>query len=518
MRRAEHGRALRAVVFLDTVDSTKIAATLGDERWQVLLRRELQILRKLLKARGGEEVDVAGDGLFALFREPAPAVRFAASACEAVREIGLEIRAGVHFGEVEFADGRPAGIVVHTGARAMGLAGAGEVMVTQGVRDLLTGGHLGFESQGAHELKGVPGAWTLFRLIEVDGEAIAPPLDDDEADTRRHEESIPASFVSRRTFVVGVGAAAVVLSFGTYLLTRDDEARPNVLADRLLRFDPRKRSLVPSPVVLPSLFFGAELPSLIAGEGAVWAGDRTGLHQIDPADGSLRRNIPTGSVVAMSIGFDDVWVAGGESVARIDPGDGEILTHHELTSAGPGNITGVLTAFGDVWVGFDSGRLVRLLPTQGLPVSADFIVGDLPTDLTQSADAVWVADSFGRLIRVDPRTNRTRRIDLGGTPEAIAASEDDLWVAEASGVVHVIDPMRGALRRSIPIGGQPVDIATGLDAVWVADQEGQLVWIDPIDLEVKGRKPLEGQHPAAIAVDRDAGVVWIRTFSGAPSP
>ena len=164
MRRAEQGRGLRAVVFLDTVDSTHIAAAIGDERWQTLLRRELQIIRKLLKERGGSEVDAAGDGLFALFREPAPAVRFAAAAAQTVRGIGLEIRAGVHFGEVEFADGRPAGIVVHTGARAMGTGGAGEVIVTQGVRDLLTGGHLEFEGHGTYELKGVPGTWRLFAL------------------------------------------------------------------------------------------------------------------------------------------------------------------------------------------------------------------------------------------------------------------------------------------------------------------------------------------------------------------
>jgi class 3 adenylate cyclase len=104
------------VVFVDTVGSTPIATSLGDQRWQELLRRELAILRKLLKARGGEEVDTAGDGLFALFKEPAPAIRFAVAACQAVRTIGLEIRAGVHFGEVEFSDGRPGGIVVHTGA------------------------------------------------------------------------------------------------------------------------------------------------------------------------------------------------------------------------------------------------------------------------------------------------------------------------------------------------------------------------------------------------------------------
>lgn len=144
MRRAEQGPRLASGGVPGHRRLDAVASELGDERWQTLLRRELQILRRLLKERGGREVDVAGDGLFALFREPAPAIRFAASACQAVRGIGLEIRAGVHFGEVEFSDGRPGGIVVHTGARAMSVGGAGEVVATQGVRDLLTGGGLVF--------------------------------------------------------------------------------------------------------------------------------------------------------------------------------------------------------------------------------------------------------------------------------------------------------------------------------------------------------------------------------------
>jgi hypothetical protein len=164
------------VVFLDTVGSTRIAAELGDERWQVLLRRELAVLRHLLKERGGREVDAAGDGLFVLFREPAQGVRFAADAALAVRELGLETRAGVHFGETEFAEGHPGGIVVHTGARTMSTGGPGEVIVTQTVRDLVSGGNLRFAEHGVHELKGVPGTWPLFRLVGIDGQSLAPPL------------------------------------------------------------------------------------------------------------------------------------------------------------------------------------------------------------------------------------------------------------------------------------------------------------------------------------------------------
>ena len=518
MPRTGRQRGLRAVVFVDTVGSTRIASELGDERWQRLLARELTILRDVLRRDGGREVDVAGDGLFALFDDPESGIRFAADAAVAVREIGLEIRAGVHFGECDLTDGRPSGIVVHTGARVMGVADAGQVVMTSTVVDLMPGGAFGFTEHGVHELKGVPGARALFRLEQVDDDPVDPPLADDEATERRRQASTPTVTVPRRAFLAGIAAAAAVGAGTVYLLTRNEDEPRAVRRNRLLRFDPSTGSVDPSPVALPSLFFGAELPCLAVGEGAVWEGDRNGLRQIDPGDGTQRLpNIVVGGggPVALSIGFDDVWVATTEGLSRIDPADGDIIEPRTFPEA-RSSISAILVAFGDVWVAFEDGQLVRLAPTEGLPQVAHLQVGDLPTDLVAAAGSVWVTDGFGGLRRVDPNTNRvTKRLELGGAPQAVVATADTLWIADTTGVVVVVDAERVAIERSVPVGGHPIDVAAGLDAVWVADQEGSLVRLDPPARDIEDRLPLEGQ-PGAIAVDEDLGVIWIRTFSGSP--
>jgi streptogramin lyase len=506
------------VVFVDTVGSTRIASELGDERWQRLLAREITILRDVLRQDGGREVDVAGDGLFALFDDPESGIRFAADAAVAVREIGLEIRAGVHFGECDLSDGRPSGIVVHMGARVMSVADAGQVVTTGTVVDLMPGGEFGFAELGIRELKGVPGARPLFRLDRVDADPVSVPLQDDEATERRRQASITPATVPRRTFLAGLAAAAALGAGIVYLLTRRADEPSAVAGNRLLRFDPSTGSVDPSPVVLPSLFFAAELPCLAVGEGAVWAGDRTGLHQIDERNGTSRRTIPMsgggGGPVSLSIGFDDVWAVSDNLLARINPADGEVLDRLRFPEERSGIIS-VLAAFEDVWVAFEAGALLRVAPAERLSAVERLQAGDLPTDMAAAAGAVWVTDGFGALTRVDPDTNDIETLELGGAPQAVAATPDTLWIADTSGVVVVVDTARMAIERSVPVGGHPVDVAAGLDAVWVADQEGRLVWLDPIENEIVGHRNLDGQ-PGAIAVDEDQGVVWIRTFSGPP--
>jgi class 3 adenylate cyclase/streptogramin lyase len=515
VRHAEQRRGLRAVVFLDTVGSTQIAAALGDERWQTLLRRELQILRKLLKERGGQEVDVAGDGLFALFREPAPAVRFAASAAEDVRELGLEVRAGLHFGEVEFADSRPAGIVVHTGARTMTFADAGEVIVTQGVRDLLTGGHLRFTDHGTHELKGIPGTWPLFRLTEVDDEPVRPPLGEEEAGARREKASQSVPLVKRRSFLVGAGAAAVVAAAGAYVLPRSDYPRakpPRALgSQRLFKYDPAQDELT----MLPTILQGAgSAPCIAVGEGAVWTGDFY-LHHVDPTNGSAREPINLGRanadfVLAIAIGFDDVWVVTGSGLNRIDPGDDEELGFVRLLQGG--FEAAVVTGFGSVWVANVGGSLARIEPTKQLPLIAEIPIDGVPSGVVVTGDKVWLSDEFGTLIPVDPARNRALRpVTIGGSPKALAATMDRLWAVDPiQQNVQVVDIETRSPVTSIPLGGKPVDVAAGLGAIWVADLEGRLVKVDEAQLSVVDRQPVDGPV-AAIAIDEDAGLVWMRT-------
>ena len=157
-------RVLATVLFTDIVGSTELAARLGDTAWRELLERHHAIVRRELARFRGRELDTAGDGFFASFDGPARAVRAAAALREPLRSIGLEIRAGLHTGEFEVSDGKIVGIAVSIGARISSLAGAGEVLVSRTVKDLVAGSGLHFEDRGEHELKGIPEMWHLFAL------------------------------------------------------------------------------------------------------------------------------------------------------------------------------------------------------------------------------------------------------------------------------------------------------------------------------------------------------------------
>jgi class 3 adenylate cyclase len=162
-------RILSTVLFTDIVGSTDTAARLGDRDWRELLERHNRILRASLDRYGGREVHTAGDGFLVTFDSPLRAIECARAAGEAVRSIGVEIRAGLHTGEIELSEGDVQGIAVHIGARISALAGAGEVFVSSTVKDLVAGAGLEFEDRGAHQLKGVPGEWRVFAVAAVGG-------------------------------------------------------------------------------------------------------------------------------------------------------------------------------------------------------------------------------------------------------------------------------------------------------------------------------------------------------------
>lgn len=161
----ELDRVLATVVFTDIVGSTPKAVELGDAAWRELLNRHHTLVRGLLARYRGREVDVAGDGFLATFDGPARAVRFAMAVAEAVKPLALQIRAGVHTGEVELVGEDVRGIAVHIGARVAALANASEVLVSSTVKDLVSGSGLAFEDAGVQELKGVPDRWQLYRAI-----------------------------------------------------------------------------------------------------------------------------------------------------------------------------------------------------------------------------------------------------------------------------------------------------------------------------------------------------------------
>lgn len=160
-----HDRVLATVLFTDVVGSTQRAADLGDRDWRALLERHHRLLRSELQRFGGREVHTAGDGFLATFDSPRLAIECARAAGESIRTIGLEIRSGVHTGEVELSDGDVQGLAVHIGARIGALAGPNEILVSSTVKELVVGSGIGFEDRGGHELKGVPGEWRVYEVV-----------------------------------------------------------------------------------------------------------------------------------------------------------------------------------------------------------------------------------------------------------------------------------------------------------------------------------------------------------------
>ena len=153
------------MLFTDIVGSTDLLTRLGDRRYSELLAKHDAIVRRLIERFKGLEVDHAGDSVFATFDGPARAIRCAQEIVQQVGELDIEVRAGVHTGECELAAGRVTGITVHTGSRIAAIAGAGEVLVSKRVADLVAGSGLEFVRHSTRELKGVPGTWELCAVV-----------------------------------------------------------------------------------------------------------------------------------------------------------------------------------------------------------------------------------------------------------------------------------------------------------------------------------------------------------------
>jgi pimeloyl-ACP methyl ester carboxylesterase len=159
-------RVLATVLFTDLVGSTEKATSIGDADWSALLGRHDAVIRAELTRFRGEEIDTAGDGFLAAFDGPARAIRCGRAICDALVTLGLQVRCGVHTGEVERTRGqKPRGIAIHLGARVMALAGPGEVLVSSTTRDLVAGSGLEFEDRGEHELKGIEGERRIFATL-----------------------------------------------------------------------------------------------------------------------------------------------------------------------------------------------------------------------------------------------------------------------------------------------------------------------------------------------------------------
>jgi class 3 adenylate cyclase len=160
-------RVLATLMFTDIVGSTDLAATLGDARWRDTLAEHNRLVRQQLERFRGREIKTTGDGFLATFDGPARAIRCADAIHAALRPVDVSVRAGLHTGEVDVVDVDLGGIAVHIAARVSARAGAGEILVSSTVKDLVVGSGIAFDDRGSHVLKGVPGTWQLFSVASV---------------------------------------------------------------------------------------------------------------------------------------------------------------------------------------------------------------------------------------------------------------------------------------------------------------------------------------------------------------
>jgi class 3 adenylate cyclase len=365
---------LAAVLFTDIVNSTAVAAEMGNARWSELVARHHRIVRRQLGRSGGREIDTAGDGFFVIFDRPADAIRCAVASAGAVRELGVEIRAGVSFGEMDTSGQKPSGLAVNTAARVMSMAGPGEVLVPVSVREIVSGTGIAFSENGTHHLRGLEGEFRLFRVTEVDGTAPAPPLDPEDAAERRRE-ILPRG--RRRTpLLVGIVAGVVALTAIGALLLSGGGTEPSgdagPLRDAVARFDVDEGRVETSHFLgergIDSGVNAADIDRLIAvGEGYVWLLQPPFLLQVDPRlEGVRDDQIFVGAAESQNVltGLGKVWVLTGPVLFEVHPGTGETSVFFELPPE-LGLTTSSLALGQAVWVGTSGGTLFRLDPSTG---------------------------------------------------------------------------------------------------------------------------------------------------------
>jgi class 3 adenylate cyclase/streptogramin lyase len=512
-------RRLLTVLFTDIVGSTDLAVEMGDARWRELVARHHALVRGELKRFGGREIDTAGDGFFATFDRPAQAIRCAAAVVEAVRQIGIEVRAGLHLGEVEVAGKNVGGVAVHTGARVLAVADPGDVLVTATLRELVSGSGLEFTDRGQHALKGVPGTWQLYGLESVDGRPLEPAPDAPTAAERR--AAIAAPTLLRRSRVPAAIAGGLVSLLVAWIVI--SQSSPAVRGP--VAFVAPLGSVVeisPTGEVLHTtrddvvVGHGGGNPKIVVGEGGVWVRSSS-LVRLDPVtgladEGELIRT--TGNPRAdrgVEAGYRAIWVGGGVSghhalLWRWNPATGEQLPDTKI----PSNVevNDVALGGGAVWVTFSDGELVKLDPETRRILDRTHPARAID-NVVFGAGGVWVIDiADGELTRVDPRTLRHGDpIGFTGSVLGMAADDQHVWLLETSGNDVIPVSAGGVVGEPISVGSKSSGIAVGLDAVWVSDEEGIVSRIDPLTRE---RTTIHvGGHLTAIAVDEDTETLWL---------
>jgi class 3 adenylate cyclase len=511
MQRRTVAHRLGAVLFTDVVGSTAIAAEMGNTRWVELVARHHRIVRRQIHQFAGREIDTAGDGFFVTFERPADSIRCAVAITEAVRELGVEIRAGVSFGELDATGQKPSGLVVNTAARVMAVAGPGEVLVPASVREIVSGGGITFADHGVHRLKGFEDEFRLFSVTGVDGADVAHPLEADQAAERRR--GIYPGRARRGALIVGIAAGTLAASVGAWILLSGEPTKgPGPLRFSVAKIDVETGRVgstvfVGDPGFEETDYRYIDHP-LAVGEGGVWLLRAPKLIHIDPLNLEVRSDaidVGIGYSQTVATGFDAVWVISGDGLYRVHPGTDEV---EPILSSEPDDYWSL--ALGrDVWVGTYDGTVFRIDPSTGAPAEAE--TGLHVDKIAVTSDALWLADSVhDELTQVDLESFRPRGepIPINGNMDQTVGSQDGVWILDKqAGTVTRFATISRTSGQPTRVGDDPTDIAVGLGAVWVSDRGGSLYRLDALTLDVL-EFPI-GAEVLALDVDETAEAVWV---------
>jgi DNA-binding beta-propeller fold protein YncE len=486
------------MLFTDIVRSTEHATRLGDARWGDLLQRHHALVRRELKRHGGHEVDTTGDGFFATFAEPAEAIRCAVEVRDGVRRLELEIRAGLHFGEVEPGE-KVGGVAVVIAARILAAAQPGEVLVSRTLKELVTGADLRFADRGPHALKGVPGEWHLFALEPLPTAELVPPSVGVTLDAGPRRWSRPLAAMAAAV-VLGLGA------LGVYAIAVD--RTPSFTGpNSVVRIDSGSNEIVDGVRV------GEGPAALTVGEGALWVANVTDatVSRIDlESRTETARPGGLGVPAAIVAAEGSIWVADGFSgrLSTIDPGTARVT----LVSAEHHGMTAIASGFDAVWiVDAIAEAILRVDPRTELIVDTiELPPGTGPIAIATGADAIWVANQLSMtLVRIDPAVNQVvgAPIVLCCPPSGLVVTATEAWVSSAAGDrLQRVDIARGAVALTIEVGNGPSALASDGEAVWVAHEADSTVWrLDPTGKVVE-KVALDGS-PSALALVN--GSLWV---------
>jgi class 3 adenylate cyclase len=512
VRPSTDSRRLATVLFLDIVGSTHVASDLGDARWRTLLTRFRKVVREQLRNHAGREGNFTGDGFLATFGEPARAIAAGVGIARGVQALGVDVRVGLHTGEVETIQGHLGGVAVHIGARVMALAGRAEVLVTSTVKDLVHGSPIDFDDLVAHELKGIPGTWQVTAVRSVDGEPVPSPVDPAAAIERLGEIAADDARRGRRRAIVVAGVVALAAVVGALVLVVTTAADS---ALSLVKLDARNVAI--TSTVDDGLLSDHLWHALSVENGALFQMTPTEVRTRDLATGSVRETFHVGADHERSvIGFGSEWLGADrstESLVRVDLVSGERVASLDID----GGTVALAVGPDAVWFVTSDGDLGRVDPIT-LELQRWSSGARSAGAVVPFAENVWICDCDNRQIfRFDVATERFKRFDIpeeaflvGPTQESAPAQ---LWLVDTgASAVTPLDPVSGERGRAIGFEGTIADAQIGLGKIWVAAADHVYVLdanddeADVVDIAMP-----EGFFASSVAIDADRFAVWIGT-------